>query len=48
VAGVLETHSEQLVVALPLLDLGDQPGIVPRFHRHIRHNRKPVEIVEAA
>src|SRR6516164_8910680 len=39
---------EQLVVTLPLLDLGDQPGIVPRFDRHILHNGQPVEIVEAA
>src|SRR5262249_19084418 len=32
----------------PLLDLGNQPGIVPRLHRHILHDWKSVEIVQAA
>src|SRR5262249_62048081 len=48
VPGGFETRAEQLVVALPLLDLGDHPGIVPRFDRHILHDRQSVEIVEAA
>ena len=47
VAAGLKTRAEQLVVALPLLHLDHQPGIVPR-HRHVLHDRKAVEIVEAA
>src|SRR6516165_1385986 len=48
VAAGLKTRAEQLVVTLPLLHLGHQPGIVPRFHPHVLHDRKAVEIVEAA
>src|SRR5262249_9148292 len=48
VSGGFETITEQLAVALPLLDLGNQPEIVPRLHRHILHRRKASEIIQAA